>query len=219
MKDTHFPRTNDHHRRKGETPEATGVDATVANYVTSAVRARLKHQDSAVFRTIVREVMHALAESAPVRNTNTEQSLDRGRNREDSTSGLSQPHRNKDGTITTGRGAIIPAPTEDLLRSCAQCVNQTRTQGRERAIVTATGINRGGVLGTVASQIADVGGDVEDVSQTIVSNFFTLIVVVNLNGLTVSFSELKHLLEKTADDLGVRIVAIHEDVMRSLQRI
>ena len=47
--------------------------------------------------------------------------------------------------------------------------------------MTTTGRNCKGVVASIASRVAEAGGDIQDISQTIVSGFFTMIMVVDIN--------------------------------------
>ena len=78
--------------------------------------------------------------------------------------------------------------------------NGSRRGGR--AVVTTTGKNQRDIVAAVAQAIADAGGDIVDISQTLVSDYFTMIVIVDTAALTVSFAEFKTRLERTVAAAG-----------------
>jgi ACT domain-containing protein len=88
-----------------------------------------------------------------------------------------------------------------------------------RAVVTTTGKNQRGIVARIAQAIADAGGDIVDISQTLVSDYFTMIIIVDTGELTVSFSEFKSRLEKAVAALGAECLVMHEDVVNALQRV
>ncbi|MCK5797609.1 MAG: ACT domain-containing protein [Deltaproteobacteria bacterium] len=88
-----------------------------------------------------------------------------------------------------------------------------------RAVITASGKNTRGVVATLATIVADAGCDIQDMSQTIVSDFFTLIMIVDISNLTMAFAQVKEALTSAAETQGFHVVVMHEDVMRALQRI
>jgi ACT domain-containing protein len=94
-----------------------------------------------------------------------------------------------------------------------------KENGRSRAVITSSGKNRRGVVAAVATEIAKAGGDIQDMSQTIVADFFTMIMLVDISMLDVSFVELKTMLQQAAQDGGFDIRIMHEDVLRALQRV
>ncbi len=93
------------------------------------------------------------------------------------------------------------------------------SDGPSHAVVTASGKNTKGVVAAVSKVIADANGDIQDMSQTIVSDFFTLIMIVSLDNLTMPFAQMKEALKSAGEQLGFHIVVMHEDVVRALQRV
>ena len=88
-----------------------------------------------------------------------------------------------------------------------------------RAVVTTTGKNQRGIVARIAQAIADAGGDIVDISQTLVSDYFTMIIIVDTVALSVSFAEFKAKLERTVATAGAECLVMHEDVVNALQRV
>ena len=88
-----------------------------------------------------------------------------------------------------------------------------------RAVVTTTGKNQRGIVAKIAQAIADAGGDIVDISQTLVSDYFTMIIIVDTSALAVSFAEFKSRLERTVSSLGAECLVMHEGVVNALQRV
>ena len=88
-----------------------------------------------------------------------------------------------------------------------------------RAVVTTTGKNQRGIVAKIAQAIADAGGDIVDISQTLVSDYFTMIVIVDTGALSVPFAEFKTRLERTVAGAGAECLVMHEDVVNALQRV
>jgi ACT domain-containing protein len=94
---------------------------------------------------------------------------------------------------------------------------ETRRGGR--AVVTTTGKNQRGIVAKIAQAIADAGGDIVDISQTLISDYFTMIIIVDTGALSVSFAEFKSRLERTVAAAGAECLVMHEDVVNALQRV
>ena len=92
-------------------------------------------------------------------------------------------------------------------------------RGGGRAVVTTTGKNQRGIVAKIAQAIADAGGDIVDISQTLVSDYFTMIIIVDTSALAVSFAEFKSRLERTVSSLGAECLVMHEAVVNALQRV
>jgi ACT domain-containing protein len=88
-----------------------------------------------------------------------------------------------------------------------------------RAVVTTTGKNQRGIVAKIAQAIADAGGDIVDISQTLVSDYFTMIIIVDASALTVSFAEFKTRLERSVAALGAECLVMHEEIVDALQRV
>ena len=95
--------------------------------------------------------------------------------------------------------------------------NGSRRGGR--AVVTTTGKNQRGIVANIAQAIADAGGDIVDISQTLVSDYFTMIIIVDTAALSVSFAEFKTRLERTVSATGAECLVMHEDVVNAIQRV
>ena len=123
--------------------------------------------------------------------------------------------------------ALAPPAADDPSRAsmavraelCASCLEQERRKVGRRAVVTTTGKNRKGFGAKIAQAIADAGGDILDISQTLVADYFTMIIIIDLTGLEVPFTELKARLTEMVRALGAECMVMHEDVVTALQRI
>jgi ACT domain-containing protein len=102
---------------------------------------------------------------------------------------------------------------------CASCLEQERRKTGRRAVVTTTGKNRKGIVAKIAQAIADAGGDILEISQTLVSDYFTMIIVIDMSSLEVPFTELKSRLTEMVRALGAECLVMHEDVVSALQRV
>ena len=67
--------------------------------------------------------------------------------------------------------------------------------------------------------LAQAQANILDISQTVMQDCFSMIMMVDLEHASVSFAELKRLLAEKAEQLGVRIDAQQEDVFRYMHRL
>ena len=70
------------------------------------------------------------------------------------------------------------------------------------AIVTVIGQNRVGIIAAISTRLAALGVDILDVSQTILNGSFTMVMVVNLEGASASFVEIRDALSDLAAERG-----------------
>lgn len=123
---------------------------------------------------------------------------------------------NADGPAAVALGREEVAPGIDF---CQMCLEQERSRSRTRAVITTTGRNQKGIVARVTTRIFELGGDIVDISQTLVGDYFTMIVVVDTATLGVSFADFKSSIEETVGSLGLQCMTMHEDVLSSLHRV
>jgi len=88
-----------------------------------------------------------------------------------------------------------------------------------RAIITVIGMDKIGIIAGVSRVLADNGVNILDISQTILQDYFTMMMLVDLSAMTISLAELKEVLNKEGERLGVTVRVQHEDIFRSMHRI
>lgn len=92
-------------------------------------------------------------------------------------------------------------------------------QKSHRVIVTVIGRDRVGLIASVSAVLAQADANILDISQSIMEEFFVMIMMVDIERATVSFDELKKRLNSKGEELGVKIDAQHEDVFKYMHRI
>jgi ACT domain-containing protein len=112
-------------------------------------------------------------------------------------------------------------PSEQSIRLPEQSPETEIKQISARAVVTSTGMNKTGIAARITTIISECGCDIVDISQTIVSDFFTMIIVVNIEGLRskgMNFREFKAKIEDVSKELGIETMVMHEDILKAMHR-
>jgi len=89
----------------------------------------------------------------------------------------------------------------------------------ERAIITVLGRDCVGILAGIASVLAEANVNVLDINQTIIQEFFSMIMIVDLKDSTFPFHQLKEQLKKKGEDLGVEVNIQRTEVFKVMHRI
>lgn len=122
--------------------------------------------------------------------------------------------------VVTERGSSAgPAGMPASADYCAAYLEQERSRSRRRAVITATGRNQKGIVARLTAVIAEQGGDILDIAQTLVGEYFTMLVIVDIAELAGSFADFKAAIQATAEQLGAQAILMHEDLVRSLHRV
>lgn len=88
-----------------------------------------------------------------------------------------------------------------------------------RIIVTVIGKDRVGIIAGVSAELAQAGANILDISQSVMDEFFVMIMMVDIEHATIPFGELKSRLNARGDSMGLKIEAQHEDVFKFMHRI
>jgi ACT domain-containing protein len=121
--------------------------------------------------------------------------------------------------IGTGEAASSLVEVGPGIDYCQACLDQERARSRHRAVLTTTGRNQKGIVARVTAKIAELGGDILDISQTLVGDYFTMIVVIDAATLDVPFADFKAAMEAEVQSMGLQAMMMHEDVVNTLHRV
>lgn len=88
-----------------------------------------------------------------------------------------------------------------------------------RAIVTVIGKDQVGIIARVCALLSDQGVNVLDISQTILQEYFTMIMLVDARDAKVPFAELVTLLEQEGKAQDLVIHAQREDIFNAMHKI
>ena len=88
-----------------------------------------------------------------------------------------------------------------------------------RAVVTVIGKDRTGIIYNVSKILAESNANIEDISQTVMQDFFTMIMLVDVTKMTCDFTQLKEELEALSKTIGMSIRIQHEDIFNAMHSI
>ena len=88
-----------------------------------------------------------------------------------------------------------------------------------KAIVTVIGKDRVGIIARVSNALAKNRVNIMDISQTILQDYFAMIMLVDLTEMTISFSDLSEKLSEEGKAIGVQIKIQREEVFKAMHQI
>ena len=89
----------------------------------------------------------------------------------------------------------------------------------EKAIITVIGKDKVGIIAKVTTTLSECKVNVLDITQTILKDMFTMMMIVDISSSAMDISKMREELEKTGEELGVEIRIQHEDIFNSMHRI
>lgn len=89
----------------------------------------------------------------------------------------------------------------------------------DRAIITVLGRDRVGILAGITGVLASANVNILDISQTILQEFFTMIMIVDLEKGTLNFTALQEQLNLKGQELSVQVNMQKAEVFKFMHRI
>lgn len=88
-----------------------------------------------------------------------------------------------------------------------------------KAVVTVVGEDRKGIIAKVSNVLFESSVNIQDISQTIMQNMFTMIMLVEFHSSDVSVQEISDKLNAVAEEMGLSIHVQREEIFSSMHRI
>ena len=88
-----------------------------------------------------------------------------------------------------------------------------------KVIITVVGKDTVGIIEKVCTYLAETKVNILDISQTIVSDYFNMMMVVDANKSTKDISELINDLDAIGNEIGVVIKCQREEIFNKMHRI
>lgn len=88
-----------------------------------------------------------------------------------------------------------------------------------KTIITVVGKDTVGIIAKVCTYLADNGVNILDISQTIVQEYFNMMMIVDMKKAAKPFAEIADELDKLGESIGVKIKCQHEEIFTKMHRI
>lgn len=89
----------------------------------------------------------------------------------------------------------------------------------DKAIITVVGKDTVGIIAKVCTYLAEKGVNVLDITQTILSGYFNMMMIVDLAASTKSFAEVSNELDTLGESIGVTIKIQRAEIFEKMHRI
>jgi ACT domain-containing protein len=88
-----------------------------------------------------------------------------------------------------------------------------------KAVISVIGTDTVGIMANVSQVCCENNCNIIDVTQKVLQDYFTMIMIVEIDNCKVSFAELSDQLAKVGENMGLSIHTMHEDIFNSMHRI
>ena len=89
----------------------------------------------------------------------------------------------------------------------------------KNTVITVVGKDTVGIIAKVCTYLAENNVNILDISQTIVQDYFNMMMIVDANGSQKKFGELADDLENLGGEIGVQIKMQSEDIFNIMHRV
>ena len=87
------------------------------------------------------------------------------------------------------------------------------------AIITVVGKDGKGIIATVSARCAEVGANIIEISQSVLKEYFAMIMLIDISELNMPFTDFVDDMKKLGDGRDLDIRTMHEDIFNSMHKI
>ena len=88
-----------------------------------------------------------------------------------------------------------------------------------KAVVTVVGKDRVGIIANVCVELANFNVNILDISQTVLQEYFTMMMVVDVTNCNVPLAELCKAMDAKGQEMGLSIRVQREDIFEAMHRV
>ena len=89
----------------------------------------------------------------------------------------------------------------------------------DKTIITVVCKDTVGIIAKVCTYLAENGVNILDISQTIVSGYFNMMMITDMSGAKKSFADVSNEMDKLGEEIGVTIKCQREEIFEKMHRI
>ena len=89
----------------------------------------------------------------------------------------------------------------------------------KKALISVTGLDTTGIIARVATKLSEMNINILDISQTILSGYFTMMMIVDLSAATKDFDGINKALQPIRDEMRMEIHVQRMDIFDAMHRI
>ena len=88
-----------------------------------------------------------------------------------------------------------------------------------KAVITVTGKDSVGIIAKVSTECAKYDANIVDISQSVLSEYFAMIMLADIDNLKLPFSEFVDVMSAIGRERGLSINVMHEDIFNTMHHI
>ena len=88
-----------------------------------------------------------------------------------------------------------------------------------KAVVTVIGKDTVGIIAAVSAECAKYSVNIIDITQSVLKEYFAMIMLVDINTINTAFSDFSDKLAELGREKGLDIRVMHEDIFNAMHKI
>ena len=88
-----------------------------------------------------------------------------------------------------------------------------------KAVITVTGNDTMEIIAKVSTACAECGANIVDISQSVLRDYFAMIMLVDIDKLYISFTDFVDKMDKLGRQSGLVIQTMHDDIFQAMHTI
>ncbi len=88
-----------------------------------------------------------------------------------------------------------------------------------KAVITVTGRDSVGIIAAVSAYCAERSVNIQDISQSVLSEFFAMIMLTDIDSMKGTFADFADGLAELGRKRGLDIRAMHEDIFNTMHHV
>lgn len=90
---------------------------------------------------------------------------------------------------------------------------------KAKAVITVTGKDSVGIIARVSTLCSEHNANIVDITQSVLSEYFAMIMLVEIDQLSISFSAFADKLAAAGREQALDIRAMHEDIFNTMHHV
>lgn len=88
-----------------------------------------------------------------------------------------------------------------------------------KCVISVLGKDRSGIVAAVSKALADNGANIDDISQTILGEVFSMTMLVTLDPAIADFNTVQEELNAVGEAIGMQVIIQREDVFQFMYKV
>ena len=88
-----------------------------------------------------------------------------------------------------------------------------------KTLISVTGLDTTGIIAGVATKLSETNINILDITQTILDGYFTMMMIVDLDGAGMDFEEIDRRLQPVRESMNMTIHMQRMDIFDAMHRI